>query len=109
MLLLVLARSYQVFPIGRAPDMGALAGGIVAAGSTMLLFALKLAAPVLAAFLILAVVLAILARVLPEMNILMASMPLRVAMGLFMSAAVLPMLDSFTVDLADWIRQLMIA
>ncbi len=109
MLILLLARSYEVFPIGGTPDVGVLTDGIIAAGTTMLLFALKLSAPVLAAFLVLGIVLAVLARVLPEMNVLTASLPMRVGVGLLMAAAILPMLDSFTVDLADWMRRLLTA
>ena len=74
----------------------------------MLLFALKLAAPVLGAFLILAVLLSILSRALPEMNILMASFPLRVGMGLFMAAAIMPTLETFTIELARWMKKFLI-
>ena len=109
MLILLLARSYDVFPIGQTPDIAALTDGIVTAGTIMFLFALKLSAPVLAAFLVLGVALAVMARVLPEMNILVASLPLRVALGLFMAAAILPTLDTFTIELAQWMRQLLIA
>ncbi len=95
-------RSYDVMPIATWPDPAELAAGVVEAGALMLLFALKLAAPMVAAFLVLAVVLAILARALPEMNILLASLPLRVGLGLFMAAAIMPSLGAFTETLADW-------
>jgi flagellar biosynthetic protein FliR len=108
-LLTVLSASYRMFPVGQGPDTGALAGGLVAAGSTMLLFALKLAAPALAAFLILAVVLAVVARVLPDMNVLLESFPLRVALGLFIAAAIMPSLNSFVTDLTDWMSRFLIA
>ncbi len=109
LLLIALARSYEAFPIGAAPNIAVLTDGVVTAGSVMLLFALKLSAPVLAAFLLLGVLLAVLARVLPEMNILMASLPLRVGLGLFMAAAILPFLDSFVVELAEWMNRFLIA
>lgn len=109
LLLRVLSRSYRVFPVGAGPDTAALAGGLVTAGSTMLLLALKLAAPALAAFLILAVVLAIVARVLPDMNVLMESFPLRVALGLFITAAIMPSLNSFVDDMGRWMTEFLIA
>ncbi len=109
MVLRLLADSYRVFPAATTPDVGAMLEGIVVAGSTMLLFALKMAAPILAAYLVLGVMLAVLARVLPEMNILTASLPLRVAIGLFMAISILPMLNSFTVEMGDWIQEWMMA
>lgn len=107
LLLRTIARSFQVLPAAGAIDFGALTTAVLAAGSSMLLFALKLAAPMLAAFLILAVVLGVLARVLPEMNVLLTSLPLRVAVGLGMAVALVPSLQAFTQDIAQWIGQLM--
>jgi len=105
LLLAMIARSFKGFPVAAAPDVPVLAEGVVMAGSAMLLFALKLAAPMLAGFLILAVLLCILARVLPEMNILMASFPLRVGAGMFMAAAIMPSLNAFTIELAKWMNR----
>lgn len=105
LLLMVLAKSYQVFPIGQTPSIAALCQAVVAAGSTMLVLALKLAAPSLAAFFILTVVLGVLARVMPEMNILFESFPLRVGLGLIMAAAILPSLSAFNGELGMWIQR----
>ena len=105
LLLRLMWKSFSLFPVASTPDTSLLAQGLVQAGSTMLLFALKLAAPMLGAFVILAIVLAILARILPEMNILMESFPLRVALGLFMAAALMPSLSGFTVELAEWMSK----
>ena len=102
LLLRVIVGSYSFFPSTQAPNLQSLAGGVLQASSAMLLFAMHLAAPLLAAFLILAVVLAILARVLPEMNILMASFPMRVGLGLLVAAALMPSLDAIAAELADW-------
>ncbi len=108
LLIAALESSYRIFPAGEAPDPGRLLGGIVDAGSTMLLFGLKLAAPVLAAFLLLSVVLGVLARVLPEMNILLMSFPLRVGLGLFMAAKIIPLLNDFAQGLANWMNRTLI-
>ena len=109
LLLKIVASSFKSFPVASTPDISLLPEGIVVAGSTMLLFALKLAAPILAAFLVLAVLLCILARVLPEMNILMASFPLRVGVGIFMAGAIMPSLNEFTGELAKWMQKNLIA
>ena len=108
LLLIAVANSFQSFPVGGPPDISVLTEGLVKAGSAMFFFALKLAAPMLAGFLILAVMLCILARVLPEMNILLASFPLRIAMGLFMAAAIMPSLEVFRAELADWMKRFLI-
>ncbi len=104
----LIAASFRGFPIGSTPDIEMLASGIVQAGSAMLLFALKLAAPMLGGFLILAVMLCILARVLPEMNILMASFPLRMGIGIFLAGAIIPLLGAFTNELARWMSEFLV-
>jgi flagellar biosynthetic protein FliR len=106
MLILLVVRSYDVFPVGEIPSMAVLASGVLRAGSLMLVFALQMAAPVLAAFMLLGVVLGILARCLPELNILMASLPIRVSTGMFLASVILPLVSTFTTDLAYWIDRL---
>jgi len=104
LLILAIDQSYRAFPIGQAPDLPAMAECILTSGSMMLLFAMKLAAPLLAGFLLLSVILGVLARVMPEMNILMESLPLRVGTGLFLSILVMRTLGTFTAELAEWMN-----
>jgi flagellar biosynthetic protein FliR len=99
-LLSLISKSYQAFPLLTLPDIGVLAGGLLEASGMMMLLALKLAAPLLASFVILSVVLGVLARVLPEMNILVMSYPLRVGMGLFLASAILPSLNNYASEFA---------
>jgi flagellar biosynthetic protein FliR len=68
---------------------------------------LKLAAPILAAFLVLMVVLAVFARMIPEMNILFISLPIRVGLGLLMVAIFLPFINTFVAEFADWMGKLL--
>lgn len=105
--LLTLTKSYEAFPAGHIPTIPVLAGGLVMAGSTMLMAGLKLAAPILAAFLLLMVVLAVLARMVPEMNILFISLPMRVGLGLLMVVAFLPMIQTFVAEFADQMGKLL--
>lgn len=105
LLLAMIMRSYEAFPIGQTPSVAVMASGILQAGSLMLVFGLKLAAPLLAGFLLLAVALAVLARALPEMNILLASLPLRVGLGFILAAALVPALGDFTAQIADWLNR----
>ncbi|MCE5326299.1 MAG: flagellar biosynthetic protein FliR [Planctomycetaceae bacterium] len=109
LLIRMVVDSYHWFPPATAPDLGALAGGVLDAGAVMLLLAVKLAAPVLAAFLILASVLAVLARVMPEINILFESYPLRVGAGYMLAIGVVPVLDALLGETAQWMKRAMTA
>jgi len=108
-LIKVLSGSYSAFPMASPPQISEMANLIVQSGAVMLQFALRLAAPVLAGALLLSVVLSILARIIPEMNILFLSMPLRLALGLFIAAALLPTLDGFTEEIAAWMARNLVA
>jgi flagellar biosynthetic protein FliR len=105
--LLIISRSYESFPAGSMPTIQVLAGGIIKAGSTMLIQGLKLAAPIFASFLLLMVILAVFARMVPEMNILFVSLPLRVGMGMLMVAIFLPFIGSFVGEFAKLMEKLL--
>jgi len=107
LLLSILSHSYETFPVGCIPTMAVLTTGVIKAGSTMLIVGLKLAAPILAAFLLLMVVLAVLARIMPDMNILFISLPLRVGMGLLLMAIFLPFIYSFVSEFATLMGSLL--
>jgi flagellar biosynthetic protein FliR len=103
----VISQSYQAFPVGSIPTIETLAGGTVKAGSAMLVAGLKLSAPILAAFLLLMVILAIFARIVPEMNILFISLPVRVGLGLFMMALFIPFINAFVSEFAQLMGKLL--
>ena len=105
--LTIISQSYQAFPIGSIPTIDKLAGGMVQAGSAMLVAGLKLSAPILAAFILLMVILAIFARIVPEMNILFISLPVRVGLGLFMMALFIPFINSFVSEFAQLMSKLL--
>jgi len=103
----VIQRSYELFPAGKIPTMAALAGNIIEATSMMLIAGLQLAAPLLAAMLILLVALAILARMVPEMDIFFISFPLRIALGLIMLILFVPFIDQFVGESARLMARLL--
>lgn len=107
MFLLTLSRSYEAFPAGSIPTLPVMVGGIVKSGSTLLIAGLRLAAPMLAAFLLLMVVLGVLARVAPETNILFISLPLRVGLGLMLAGTFMPFITGFVGEFADWMGKLL--
>jgi len=104
--LMTLSRSYETFPAGSIPAIDKLTASIAAAGSTMLILGLRMSAPILAAFLLMMVVLAFLARVAPETNILFLSLPLKVGMGLVMVGIFFPFIGSFVTEFTQWLNKL---
>ena len=53
------------------------------------------------------VALALIARLVPEMNIFMVSMPIRLGLGLFLLAAFMPFVGGFITEMADWMAKLL--
>ncbi len=105
--LLIIMKSYVAFPVSTVPTIGVLTTGVITAGSAMLIAGLRLAAPMLAAFLVLMVALALLARLVPEMNILFISMPVRLGLGLLMAGTFLPFVNGYVTELANWMAKLL--
>jgi flagellar biosynthetic protein FliR len=106
--LVTVAKSYELFPLGSPPDLPKLLTGIINAGANMLLFSLKLAAPVLAASLILMVVLAIAARVMPDMDIFFMSFPLKIGLGIILIAFMLPYIDFYVLEFSRLMNKLLL-
>lgn len=109
LLVLTIDASFEAFPLASMPDTGMFVSALVKAGTAMMLFSMKLAGPVIAAFVVLSVLLGVIARTLPEMNILVLSFPLRIGLGLLMAAALMPLLNDLTLELADWMSRFFMA
>jgi flagellar biosynthetic protein FliR len=107
LLLQVLGRSFDLYGPGFVPDFAVMVESLTKASSALLMLALQMAAPLLAAFLLLMIVLAFMARVAPEANILFLSLPVRVGMGLVMLAVFIPFLADFLKTMTTWISKLM--
>ncbi len=107
LLIQVLSRSFQTFQPGLTPDVGVLVESVLTASSSLLMLALRMSAPLLAAFLLLMVVLAFMARVAPEANLLFLSMPLRVGMGMIMLTVFIPFLTNYINTFTTWLGRLM--
>jgi flagellar biosynthetic protein FliR len=105
--LLIVAKSYDAFPPGTIPSVNVLTNGVIHAGSAMFIAGLRLAAPMLTGFMILLVTLALLARLVPEMNILFISMPIRLGLGLFMAIVFMPFVNGYITEMANWLGKLL--
>lgn len=103
----IMHRSFIVIPPGQFGDIAVMTDAIVKAGSAMLIAGLRLSAPILGAFLLLMIVLAVLARIAPEMNILFISFPLKIGLGFIMLTAFVPFLQGFVTEFSEWMAKLL--
>ena len=106
LLLQILSRSFEGAQPGAIPTFAALAESVLKAGSAMMMLALQMAAPILAAFLLLMVVLAFMARVAPEANVLFLSLPLRCGLGLLMIGIFMPFIAAYLKQFTLWLNRL---
>ncbi len=88
-----LAASHALVPSG-APLRAEGVSGIVSLGATLLWIGLRIAAPVIAAMILGNVALGVLARTVPQLNVLMVAFPMQIGIGLFVLAAALPLVAS---------------
>ena len=90
-ILSALRDSLDVVPLGGPVDarQGALA--VVGLGATLLSLGLRFAAPVVAAMMMSNAALGVLARTVPQLNVLMVAFPVQIGVGLFVLAATLPL------------------
>lgn len=103
----IMARSFDKYPLGSPPGIASLTESILVSSSYLLLLALQMSAPILAAFLLLMVVLAFMARVAPETNVLFLSLPLRVGMGLLITGFFIPFLSDYVQQFTKWVIRLL--
>lgn len=97
-----LADSLHALPPGRGLDLAA-GGAAARAAGALFSCALTTAAPVLVTLLLANVALAILSRAVPQLNAMLVSFPITIALGLLMLAASLPIVTQTT---ARWMHAL---
>jgi flagellar biosynthesis protein FliR len=107
LLLRVINKSFELFPPGRMPSIATLTGNIYEASAMMLAAGLQLAAPIMTALLLLMVILAILSRIVPDMDIFFISFPLRIGLGLIMLMAFVPFINDFVSEAAKMMAKLL--
>ncbi len=93
LVIISVVRSFEVVPPGSFPFSAASGDFIVSGvGGELWQVGLRLALPTMAALLMVTVAMAILARVVPEMNIFVLGFALRVGLGLMLATLLLPFL-----------------
>ena len=83
--------SYKILPIGTAVITEVLVVDVVRMFGEMFSIAFKITAPIIAAIFITNVALGILAKTVPQMNVFMVGMPLKIIIGLLTLILVIPM------------------
>jgi flagellar biosynthesis protein FliR len=93
-----LGRTYDLVPLSAAPDVAALATGVVATFTTIFSSALEVAAPVLLACVITDVAFGVVTRVVPQLNVFAVGFPVKVVVGLLVVGASLPFVSGWISD-----------
>ena len=89
-LLQALAQSYQVIPVLGLNMQGGIVDYIVALTVQMFVIAVKIAIPVVVAILTTDVAMGFIARTVPQMNVFIVGLPLKILMGLIMLTLMVP-------------------
>ncbi|MEO6867490.1 MAG: flagellar biosynthetic protein FliR [Gaiellales bacterium] len=86
-------RSFEQVPLGAVPDIERMMANVFQTFASLFAMAFQIAAPVLVTLLLVDVVLGIVSRVVPQMNVFFVGIPLKIGVGL---VAVIISLPTFT-------------
>ncbi len=90
-----MARSYELVPIGKAPDLARLVGGADHTFATIFASALQVAAPVLLALVLADAGFGLVTRVVPQLNIFSVGLPVKVLVGMLLIGVTLPLVGTW--------------
>jgi len=90
MIIEALFQSYKLLPIGRFELTGPFVDALMATGSEMFIIAFKLSAPVLAVIIFLNVGMALMARIVPQVHVIVVGFIVTIAVGMLIMALVTP-------------------
>ena len=93
--LMALADSFQLVPPFGFKISGSLIEQLIHIAGNMFVIAIKVGAPVIAALLLTSVAFGLIARTVPQMNVLFVAMPLKIIIGLLFIGFSLPYLSAF--------------
>jgi len=112
LLIETLTKNFFLIPVGGGRLVPQLGQQIVQGGSNIFLFSLKFAAPAMVFLLLVDTAVALTARVMPQMNIFMVTLPLKIGAGMFVVIFSLDMFqlifDSIYLELSDFIAVMML-
>jgi flagellar biosynthesis protein FliR len=96
--ILGLARSYSLVPLGRVPSIGSLAALALHGLEQVPIIGFELCAPVLLSVTVTDATFGLLARAVPQMNVLVVALPLKVLLAFAVVAVSLPLVGLHLVD-----------
>lgn len=83
-------RSFTLAPPLDSPDMGAVVTGVLAQADDIFLVVVQIGAPIIGALLVTDVTLGVISRAVPQMNVFIVGIPLKIIVALAGSAILLP-------------------
>jgi flagellar biosynthetic protein FliR len=93
-------RSFTLAPPLAEPDLGAVVVGVLDRADDIFLVVVQIAAPIVGALLITDATLGIISRAVPQMNVFIVGLPLKIIVALAGSAILLPVMIALTNTLA---------
>jgi flagellar biosynthetic protein FliR len=92
LLIVALARSFEVIPVGTAALSGSLQQSVISLSSAMFINALRIGLPIAGTLLIADAALGILSRMVPQMNVFFVGLPAKIFAGFALLLLTLPFL-----------------
>jgi len=99
MLILAVQQTLDIVPVGTFQVNGPFIDQLVAMTGGVLVAAMRLALPITAALLLADIALGLMARTVPQMNIFVVGLPLKIFIGFFVILATLPSVGGLTAGL----------
>jgi flagellar biosynthesis protein FliR len=90
LMIMGLARSYGLMPLGSVPDVGALSSGALDAIGQLFVIGLEITAPALIALVVTDAALGVVSRAMPQMNVFVVGLPAKLIAAFAVIAASLP-------------------
>ncbi|TML96104.1 MAG: flagellar biosynthetic protein FliR, partial [Actinobacteria bacterium] len=109
-----LARTYDLVPLDRMPDLGALVAGVDVAFVSIFASAIQVAGPVVLALALTDAAFGLVSRVVPQLNVFGVGFPAKVTVGLLLIGVSLPFVAGWLADgvqgsISDALRALKVA
>jgi flagellar biosynthetic protein FliR len=93
-----IARTYDIVPLTKAPELGPLIEGTATAAGGVLVAAVQVCAPVLLAVIITDAAVGVVSRVMPQLNVFAVGFPAKMVVGLLLIGASLPFVGGWMHD-----------
>lgn len=84
-------KSYDILPIGKAVITDPFFNNVIKIFSNMFVIAFKISLPIIGAILLTDIALALISRTIPQMNIFIVGIPIKIAVGIFIIVFYIPM------------------